>query len=472
MAIKIALPKGRLLRKTAALLQKADWGLDEYHSRISFYHPKSQRFPALIIKVLHEKDIPVQVAVGNYDLGICCLDWIEELLAKYPSSDIVKVKDLLYGEGKLYMVAGASGAVSPSEMIKGRSVLRIASEYSNLAESFALENRLSRFSIFPVWGAAEVYPPENADMALLPAKAEAELVVRGMVPVSKVLDFSAYLIASRKSWESKNLDGVVTSICDRLPETEKRVPSKEEVSPTVMSGRYSVEAAAEDSVRLALPDGHQQQPTLSLLNKAGIRIGDYPSDTGNRRPKINIDGVSVKVIRPQDMPLQVANGNFDLAVTGRDWLAEHLCQFPSSPVKELLDLKFGRVRLVAVVSQELSAGDTDALRKLIAEREEPFRVASEYFNIADKYARENHLGHYRVIPTWGATEAFLPEDADLLIENTETGRTIARHNLKIIDTLFESTACLIGGAVDISGTVRVKRIKSIVERLRTAVESD
>ena len=77
-------------------------------------------------------------------------------------------------------------------------------------------------------------------------------------------------------------------------------------------------------------------------------------------------------------------------------------------------------------------------------REEPFRIASEYVNIADKYARDNHLGHYRVIPTWGATEAFLPEDADLLIENTETGRTIARHNLKIIDTLFESTGCLIG----------------------------
>ena len=109
MEIKIALPKGRLLRKTAALLQKADWGLDEYHSKMGFYHPKSQRFPDLRIKVFHEKDIPIQVAVGNYDLGICCLDWVEELLAKYPSSDLVKVKDLLYGEGALYMAASVSG---------------------------------------------------------------------------------------------------------------------------------------------------------------------------------------------------------------------------------------------------------------------------------------------------------------------------------------------------------------------------
>jgi len=97
-------------------------------------------------------------------------------------------------------------------------------------------------------------------------------------------------------------------------------------------------------------------------------------------------------------------------------------------------------------------------------------VASEYVNIADKYARDNHLGHYRVIPTWGASEAFLPDDADLLIENTQTGRTIAKHNLRIIDTLFESTACLVGNTGIEFGSGKGKRIKSIVETLRAAVE--
>ncbi|GAG98105.1 unnamed protein product, partial [marine sediment metagenome] len=76
----------------------------------------------------------------------------------------------------------------------------------------------------------------------------------------------------------------------------------------------------EGAVRLALPDGHQQLPALQLLNKAGIQIDDYPSAVGNRRPTTNLVGVVIKVIRPQDMPLQVANGNFDLAITGRDWL--------------------------------------------------------------------------------------------------------------------------------------------------------
>ncbi len=465
MAIKIALPKGRLLRKTAALLQKADWGLDEYHSNMGFYRPKSQKFPEILIRVFHEKDIPVQIAMGNYDLGICCLDWIEELLSKYPSSDLVKVKELLYGEGVLYMAA-----TSPlAELLQNRSLVRIASEYPNLAERFALKNRLSRFSVFPLWGAAEVYPPENADIALLSAKAGADLDSYNMAPVSRVLDFSAFLIANRRSWESKNLGNVVTSICDMLPKNGEKGHSKERViQPRTLMSHFMKETG-RNMVRLALPDGHQQQPTIDLLNKAGIEMNDYPSDTGNRRPKINIEGVSVKVIRPQDMPLQVANGNFDLAVTGRDWLAEHLNQFPSSPVKELLDLGFGRVRLVAVVSRELAVDDTNGLRQYIDESGEPLRVASEYVNIADRYARDNHLGHYRVIPTWGATEAFLPEDADLLVENTETGRTLARHNLKIIDTLFESTACLIGGTGRVN-SVKGKRVKYIIEKLRTAVQ--
>ncbi len=75
-----------------------------------------------------------------------------------------------------------------------------------------------------------------------------------------------------------------------------------------------------------------------------------------------------------------------------------------------------------------------------------------------------------MIPTWGASEAFLPEDADVLIENTETGGTLARHNLKIIDTLFESTACLVGNADSVSSSVTGPRIESIVNTLRQAVK--
>jgi ATP phosphoribosyltransferase len=76
---------------------------------------------------------------------------------------------------------------------------------------------------------------------------------------------------------------------------------------------------------------------------------------------------------------------------------------------------------------------------------------------------------YRVIPTWGASEAFVPEDADLLIENTQTGRTIARHNLKIIDTLFESTACLIGNKESVTNWEKRSKVESITKILCKAI---
>jgi len=468
--IKIALPKGRLLGETAALLQRASWGLSGYTEGARLYRLKSSRFPGLSAKIFHERDIPIQVAVGNYDLGICGLDWVEELLAKYPSSPLVKVKNLGYGKGALYMVASRPEAATVEEMQAKLDVIRIASEYPNLAESFAADLRLRRFNIFPLWGAAEVYPPENADLVLIPGKAGVEAFNNDLMPVSKVLGFSAFLIANKSSWQTKDMGEILASVEDKLFATEGP-PASDVVRAPEMAGQYLSREVAEDTVRLALPDGHQQLLTLQLLNKAGIKIDDYPSSTDNRRPTANLGWIIIKVIRPQDMPLQVANGNFDLAITGRDWFLEHLYQFPSSPITELVDLKLGKVKIVAVVSKDLAVTDADGLKQLNAGRTVPFRVASEYVNIADRYARDNHLGMYRVIPTWGATEAFLPEDADLLIENTETGRTIARHNLKIIETLFESTACLIGGTAGVPGSTKSGRIKYIIEALRAAVES-
>jgi len=470
LAIKIALPKGRLLSETAALLERAGWGVDGYREGTRFYRFTSRRFADLSAKLFHEKDIPIQVAFGNYDLGICGLDWVEELLVRYPSSALVKVKDTRYGESSLYMAVSRSETAATVEEMQARLGARIASEYPNLSESFAAHHRLKQFKIFPLWGGADGYPPESAELVLISAGAEAELYDRGLASIAKVLDSSAFLIANKDSWETKDLSEVLASIGDNLLAGEKPAAVAGAVGTSTIAAQPPHIDLDEDVVRLALPDGHQQSHTVRLLNKAGIKLDDYPSPTGNRRPKIHLDGVAVKVIRPQDMPLQVANGNFDLAITGRDWLKEHLYQFPSSPVEELLDLKFGKVKIVAVISQELPVSDAFGLRQVATERSAPLRVASEYVNIADKYARDNHLGAYRVIPTWGATEAFLPEDADLLIENTETGSTIARHNLKIIDTLFESTACLIGGTGGELSPVKQARVKPIVEALRTAVE--
>lgn len=466
MTVKLALPKGRLQSETAALLDKAGWGLQGYHEGTRLYNLKSSAFPNLKAKLFQEKDIPIQVAIGNYDLGICGEDWVEELLAKYPRSAIVRVKALGYGEGTLYAAAG--GGQSIQEMRVRRDIIRIASEYPNLAELLALRLRLRRFSVFPVWGGTEAYPPESAELAIIPGRAGVELNY-GLTSVASVLSFGAFLIANRDSWETKDMSDMLASLNNELTRpAQPHIENEIKAGSNHRIGKASPEYK-EDAVWLALPDGHQQPPTCQLLARAGICLDGYPS-SGNRRPAINIAGVKVKVkvIRPQDMPLQVANGNFDLAITGRDWLCEHLDQFPSSPVKELADLRLGRVRIVAVVSRDLPVENVHDLRRYSASRQQPTRIASEYVNIADKFARDNHLGMYRIIPTWGATEAFLPDDADVLIENTETGQTIARHNLKIIDTLFESTACLIGSSAP--PWEKAERIGALAAQISRAVE--
>ena len=466
MAVSVALPKGKLLDETAALLEKAGWQLNDYSQNMRNYRLKSARFPDVLIKVFQEKDIPIQVAIGNYDLGICGLDWIEELTSKYAASAPIRIKNLGYGKGALYIAASSAAAAPSLEKLPTDSgIVRIVSEYPNIAESFALNLRLRRFSVYPVWGAAEAYPPENATLALVAGSTDEKMVNNGLKPLHKVLNFSAFLIANRTSWKQKDLSEIMSTLEKVKLEYNDAKLAVEESAP----GHFNTVETDKVLVRLALPDGHQQKHTVQLLNRAGIQVDGYPSPTGNRRPTSNLEGVAIKVIRPQDMPLQVANDNFDLAITGRDWLTDHLNLFPSSPVREILDLKLGWVKIVAVVDKNVAADNIYDFQRFSSKHYTYIRVASEYVNIADKYARDNHLGMYRIIPTWGATEAFLPEDADLLIENTETGSTIARHNLKIIDTLFESTAHLIGANNRRYSLIKKARIDKIIKLLSDAI---
>ncbi len=470
MPLNIALPKGRLLNNTAALLEKAGWEVDGYNDKLRYYRLKSGRFPDINIKVLQEKDIPIQIAVGNYDLGICGLDWTEELLVKYPSSSVIKIADLGYGEGALY-AAALPGDLANIEKLSSRKIItRIAGEYPNLAETLAGKLHLKRFSIFPLWGGAEVYPPEHAEIVLLPRKSEKDILDAGLVPIFKVVDFKAYLIANSNSLKSKNMADVLSSLTDLLDSARDCPKTFHIIKTTDIPSAKSFTKINDDTVRLALPDGHQQSHVCRIFDKVGIKVDDYPSQTGNRRPASNLDGYFIKVIRPQDMPLQIANGNFDLAITGRDWLIDHKYQFPNSPIEELLDLKYGWVKIVAVIDEKLPVEDIASWWQYCNKHQITCRVATEYTNIADRYLRDNRIDRYRIIPTWGATEGFLPEDADLLIENTETGGTIARHNLRIIDKLFESTACLIGNTRKVSNNCKIERMEFLISALKNAME--
>jgi ATP phosphoribosyltransferase len=421
--------------------------------------------------MFQEKDIPIQVAVGNYDLGICGLDWIEELLAKYPSSPIIKVADLEYNEGSLYLASSHDKNITSINSLSGKQYSwQIVTEYPNIAEHSALNLRLRKFRIFPVWGSAEAYPPENTDLVILKAKDDSEVKSFNLIPLVNLVSTNAFIIANRESLQTKNLSEIIARFNRGLKLESKPWLEAKPKRNGYSNGVYYKQT--DNTVTLALADGHQQKPTMEFLNRAGFKLEDYSEKQLSRRPTINLDWLRIKVIRPQDMPLQVANGNFDLAITGIDWLNDHLCRFPSSPVTKLIDLGFGAVRIVAVVSQDLPADNMEELKDIMASRiSSPFRVVSEYVNIADKYLRDNHISQYKLIPTWGASEAFLPEDADLLIENTETGKTIEKHNLKIIETLFQSTACLIGNKKSIKSPLKRDNISSLVAIFRQTLDS-
>ena len=454
--IRVALPTGDLRKATAAMLDSCGSPIDDYA-----VGSRALRFPVLggaaLARVFREKDIPVQVAMGNYDLGICSLTWVEELAQRFPNHEVVRLRELPFGRQSLWLAAAGStpGAV------------RIVSEYPNIADAIARRMRLRRYRVFPVMGAAEAYPPEDADIALVAAADASEIESHGLRPIACVLDSSAWLIGNARSLASKDLSPLLARL---LSESSPATSSGLRVPASLDIERVDAPPAERRVLRLALPDGHAQSHTIAALKTAGIRVYGYEDGTVVRRPKIDIDGVEVKVIRPQDMPQQVAIGQFDLAVTGRDVLFDHLVAFPSSPVHEIIDLGRSKYSLAAIVKDVQADSVAGAVKEWRARSDRPIRLASEFANIADHFARERHLGRYTVIPIAGASEGFVPDDAEILIEGIETGSSVRANKLTVLERFYESTNCVIANTQPVGGP-RARIFDALVARLRTgAVE--
>jgi len=392
------------------------------------------------VRVFRERDIPMQVALGNYDLGIASFAWLAELSVRFPQQPIVPIAGL--GIGTTSLVAAGHESLSSLDNLSRLAVVRIASDTPNIAEAFARASRLRRYRVQSVHGAAEAYPPEDADLVIIATREEAILRDHRLLPLFKVLESSAWLFANSESLASKKLHpiiGPLTADNGSSPAPHLAMPAPLTNRPTNGS------RPARDSIRLAMPDGHQQPHVFKALQDAGLSFNGYEEKTFVRRPESGIEGLDVKVIRPQDMPQLVALGEFDLAITGRDLMHEHLFEFPSSPVVELIDLQRAQYNLSAVVDGELPADNIeDAVALWRVQGKKLLTVAAEFPATADHYARSRHFWRYQVVPIAGASEGFVPEDADILIEGTETGTTIAANNLKVIDTLYRSTTCVIG----------------------------
>jgi len=469
-SVRFALPKGRFLVPTSELLQGGGVAFDEYTSKTRQYRVASSRFGYLSGKILQEKDISVHVSVGNYDIGICGVDWVRELKSRYPATSLVEISPLPYKEGSVYLATSAhSDLHSIDGVLNSPRTLNVVSEYPNITTRLVAEMRLRRFRVFPVWGAADAYPPESADLVVMWARNERDLIAQGLVPLRKLFDVNAVLVANADSLATKNMSEVLACFDGLLG--SPRESSFRGTEQDVQQPSAALAPWQSREIRMALPDGHQKTPATELLERAGLDVPGYAGRTAERRLLAALDWLAVKVIRPQDMPLQVASGHFDIAVTGQDWLTEHLCAFPGSPVVEMLDLGFGRVRVVAALSEDIPVDTTEDLRDYVASgRIRPLKVASEYTNIADRYLRDNHIGFYKVMPTYGASEAFLPDDADLLVDNTQTGKTLVENRLKIIEVILRSSACLVANVESLKDESKRQKIEQLSALLAGAVE--
>ncbi len=467
--IKLALPAGDIRGPVAELLEAAGLRVEGYGEGSRSYRLSLPDRDEVTVRVFREKDIPVQVALGSYDLGVCNLAWVAEMRARFPEQPIVSLRDLEIGRCGIY--AASAQGVSGLADLSSLAVVRMASDYPNLADAFAAAARFPAYRVQAIWGAAEAYPPEDADVVVVAVPDEGVLRERGLVPLFRLLEGSAWLIANADSLAKKDLSSVLGSLMAGASEGAGAgglcLPP-----PLPAAGRGARRPPERSVVRMALPDGHQQRHVVEALTAAGLEFEGYDESRTERRPVSPMAGLEIKVIRPHDMPQLVATGEIDLAVTGRDCLLEHLYRFPSSPVEEIQDLQRGQYNLSAVVSEELPVSTIgEALDLWRSPGKTALRIAAEYPGLADHYARSRHLWRYQIIPIAGASEGYVPEDADLLIEGTETGKTLAENGLKVIDLLFRSTTCVIArkGAA-LSGRRR-EVFDELVAALRRSAEA-
>jgi len=214
--IKIALPKGDIQGAVKDYLAARGIDFSGYGRDIRAYASDARGARDIFSKQFRERDIPIQVSIGNYDLGLCGSHWVAEHLAQYPRAEIMNLRTLDIPAGFVCVCCAASEPDGPTdELLKrmaARGLLRIATPFPGLAEEFALRERLPDFRIFPLWGAAEAYPPEGAELALISMADESFAEENGLRIVERLIAAHVSLIANRSLFERKDLTPVLEKL--------------------------------------------------------------------------------------------------------------------------------------------------------------------------------------------------------------------------------------------------------------------
>jgi ATP phosphoribosyltransferase len=215
-------------------------------------------------------------------------------------------------------------------------------------------------------------------------------------------------------------------------------------------------------LRLVLPKGSLERATIDLFEVADLAVSrssevDYRASVKDHRIS------EVRILRPQEIPRYVADGLFDIGITGRDWVEE-----TGADVVSLGELAYSKATSQPIqVVLAVAAGSPWASAK---DMPDGVRVSTEYPLLTERFFVKNGV-RADVVLSYGATEAKVPEIADAVVEITETGRALKAAGLRILETILVSYTELIANPASCQDPERRKAMEDINTLLQGALKA-
>jgi ATP phosphoribosyltransferase len=205
---------------------------------------------------------------------------------------------------------------------------------------------------------------------------------------------------------------------------------------------------------LAVPKGRIEPGVTTLLAAAGLELRAGPR---GYRPVLPVPGYEVKMLKPQNIVEMLAAGSRDVGFAGADWVAEK-----EADLVELLDTGLDPVRMVAAAPESLLVNGTLPSRHLV--------VASEYERLTRNWIADRGLDA-SFVHSYGATEVFPPEDADVIVDISATGETFAANGLVVVDELLRSSTRFYASRQALDSPNKKTAIDALVLSLRSVIEA-
>jgi ATP phosphoribosyltransferase len=216
-------------------------------------------------------------------------------------------------------------------------------------------------------------------------------------------------------------------------------------------------------IKAVFPDGSMEGVVKSLMAKAGM-----PVVVRNSRTKIGEVEVewikSVVFQRPQEIPIYLNNGHFDIAIVGEDWIANWGYKFPV-----LLKLPIGRsgnkpVRIILAVSQDSGINMVEDLPK-------NSEVATEYVQLVQRFFVDLGRDDIKVVPSYGNTEHKIRFGATAIVDVTESGNSLKENGLKVIHEVMESSTVVVARQQSLDDKNKAPYINCFMRLIKGAFEA-